>query len=327
MILSIESSCDDSSIAITDINNYQVIFHKKISQEKEHNKYGGVVPELASRLHLIDLPYILNEAKKFLNKVSVIAVTNGPGLSVSLLQGISMAKSIAVIKNIPLIPVNHLYGHIYSLFIGEKDSFPFLILLISGGHTQIMRMKSLDDIILIANSIDDSIGETFDKISKMMGLGYPGGSIIENLAQNGDENRFNFPIPLQHSPLIAFSFSGIKNSVRLQIEKLGGKDKLSNQDKSDISASFQKSSTLHLLQKTTKIFKNSSINNFAIVGGVSANLYIRTKLTSLCKKFDKKIKFSDLKYCSDNAVMIGRYGIEIYKKQNFISPYEIDLLH
>ena len=326
MILSIESSCDDSSIAITDINSYRVIFHKKISQEKEHNKYGGVVPELASRLHLVDLPYILEQTKPFLDKIKAVAVTNGPGLSVTLLQGISMAKTIAVIKNIPLIAVNHLYGHIYSLFIEKKDTFPFIILLISGGHTQIIKMKSLDKIIVIANSLDDSIGETFDKIAKMMGLGYPGGSIIENLAKNGDENRFNFPIPLKHSPLIAFSFSGIKNSVRLLIEKLGGKNSLSDVDRCDISASFQKSATEHLLQKTTKIFKNNSVPNFAIVGGVSANLYIRDNLTTLCRKFEKRIYFTDLEYCSDNAVMIGRYGIEMYKINNTISPYKINLL-
>ena len=327
MILSIESSCDDSSIAITKIENNELIFHKKISQEKEHACYGGVVPELASRLHAIDLPNILEETKPYLNDLKAVAVTNQPGLGVTLIEGIAMAKTIAVSLDIPLIPVHHLKGHIYSLFIGKDQILPLLVLLISGGHTQIIRVESLEKMTILATSIDDSVGESFDKTAKMMGLGYPGGPIIEQLALKGDENRFDLPVPLRNSPLIAFSLSGLKNAVRLTIEKLGGAEKMSQQDRCDLSASFQKAVKLHLIQKSKKIFEKEKIKDFAIVGGASANLYIREAYEELCKKFHKKLHTASLEFCADNAGMIGRYAIEAYKKELFVDPYNIDVVY
>jgi len=327
MILSIESSCDDSSIAITKIENNELVFHKKISQEKEHASYGGVVPELASRLHAIDLPNILEDAKPYLNKLKAVAVTNQPGLSVTLLEGITMAKTIAVSQNIPLIPVHHLKGHIYSLFIEKEPILPLLVLLISGGHTQIIRVESIEKMTILATSIDDSVGESFDKTAKMMGLGYPGGPLIEKLALKGDENAFAFPVPLQNSKLIAFSLSGLKNAVRLAIESLGGAENLTEQNRSDISASFQKAVKLHLLQKSKKIFTEEDIKDFAIVGGASANLYIREAYENLCSEFGKKLHTAPLEFCSDNAAMIGRYAVEAYKNEHFVDPYEIDIVH
>jgi N6-L-threonylcarbamoyladenine synthase len=326
MILSIESSCDDSSIAITKIENNELIFHKKISQEREHASYGGVVPELASRLHAIDLPNILEECKPYFDKLKAVAVTNQPGLGVTLLEGIAMAKTIAVTKEIPLIAVHHLKGHIYSLFIGKEEISPLLVLLISGGHTQIIRVESLERMTILATTMDDSVGESFDKTAKMMGLGYPGGAIIEKLALRGDESRFDFPVPLRNSKLIAFSLSGLKNAVRLTIEKLGGAEGMSEQDRCDVSASFQKAVKLHLIQKSKKIFKEEKIKDFAIVGGASANLYIRKAYDKLCGEFGKKLHTAPLEYCSDNAAMIGRYAIEAYKKKLFIDPYEIDIV-
>jgi len=327
MILSIESSCDDSSIAITKIENLELVFHKKISQEREHAQYGGVVPELASRLHAIDLPNILNECRDYFDKLKAVAVTNQPGLGVTLLEGIAMAKTIAVTKDIPLIAVHHLKGHIYSLFIEKKEIFPLLVLLISGGHTQIIRVNSFENMEILATSMDDSVGESFDKTSKMMGLGYPGGPIIEQLAKNGDENRFDLPVPLRNSKQIAFSLSGLKNAVRLTIESLGGAEKMTQQDKNDLSASFQKTVKLHLIQKTKKIFQTEPIRDFAIVGGASANLYIRDAYQELCNQFNKKLHTVDLKFCSDNSAMIGRYAIEAYKRKQFVNPYKIDTLH
>jgi N6-L-threonylcarbamoyladenine synthase len=326
MILSIESSCDDSSIAITKIENNELIFHKKISQEREHASYGGVVPELASRLHAIDLPNILEECKPYFDKLKAVAVTNQPGLGVTLLEGIAMAKTIAVTKEIPLIAVHHLKGHIYSLFIGKEEISPLLVLLISGGHTQIIRVESLERMTILATTMDDSVGESFDKTAKMMGLGYPGGAIIEKLALRGDERRFDFPVPLRNSKLIAFSLSGLKNAVRLTIEKLGGAEGMSEQDRCDVSASFQKAVKLHLIQKSKKIFKEEKIKDFAIVGGASANLYIRKAYDKLCDEFGKTLHTAPLEYCSDNAAMIGRYAIEAYKKKLFIDPYEIDIV-
>jgi len=325
MILSIESSCDDSSIAITDITTKELIFHKKISQEADHAHYGGVVPELASRLHAIALPKILEELKEYFPNLKAIAVTNQPGLGVTLLEGIAMAKTLALLLNIPLIAVNHLKGHIYSLFIEKEAITPMLVLLISGGHTQIIRVESFEKMQLLATSMDDSVGESFDKVAKMMGLGYPGGPIIEALAKQGNENRFDFPVPLRNSPLLAFSLSGLKNAVRVEIEKLGGEASLSEQDRADIAASFQKAIKLHLLQKSKKIFKNEPIKDFAIVGGASANLYIRGAYEKLCNEFGKTMHLAPLQYCSDNAAMIGRYAIESYEREQFIDPNEIDI--
>ena len=326
MILSIESSCDDSSIAITEIATQKVLYHKKISQEAEHSCYGGVVPELASRLHAIALPELLSETKPYFEQFKAIAVTNQPGLGVTLLEGIAMAKTLNVLLNIPLIPVHHLKGHIYSLFIEKESTLPLLVLLISGGHTQVIRVESFERMEILATSIDDSVGESFDKCAKMMGLGYPGGPLIEALALKGDENRFDLPIPLRNSPLIAFSLSGLKNAVRLKVEACGGKENMSEQDRADLSASFQKAVTLHLLQKSKKIFAKEGIRDFAIVGGASANKYIRNAYENLCKEFGKTLHVAPLEYCSDNAAMIGRYALDAFAKKLFIDPNEIDIV-
>jgi len=326
MILSIESSCDDSSIAITEIATRKLLYHKKISQETEHACYGGVVPELASRLHAVALPRILEETKPYFNQLKAVAVTNQPGLGVTLLEGIAMAKTLAVLLDIPLIPVHHLKGHIYSLFIEKETKLPLLILLISGGHTMVLRVENFEKMEILATSMDDSVGESFDKTAKMMGLGYPGGPIIEQLAQKGDENRFDLPVPLRNSKLIAFSLSGLKNAVRLAVESLGGAEKMSRQDKCDLAASFQKAVKLHLLQKSKKIFKAEPIKDFAIVGGASANLYIRSAYEKLCGEFGKTLHTVPLQYCSDNAAMIGRYAIDAYQRKQFIDPNEINIV-
>ena len=326
MILSIESSCDDSSIAITEIATKKLIYHKKISQEVAHSHYGGVVPELASRLHAVALPEILKETKPYFKQLKAIAVTNQPGLSVTLLEGITMAKTLTLLLDIPLIPVHHLKGHIYSLFIEKETTLPLLVLLISGGHTQVIRVENFEHMEILATSIDDSVGESFDKCAKMMGLDYPGGPLIEALALEGDENRFDLPVPLRNSPLIAFSLSGLKNAVRLKVEACGGHENMSEQDKADLAASFQKAVKLHLIQKSKKIFAKEQIKDFAIVGGASANHYIRNAYEKLCNEFDKTLHVSPLEYCSDNAAMIGRYALDAYKKKAFISPHEIDIL-
>ncbi|MBD3791024.1 MAG: tRNA (adenosine(37)-N6)-threonylcarbamoyltransferase complex transferase subunit TsaD [Campylobacterales bacterium] len=326
MILSIESSCDDSSIAITEIATKKVLFHKKISQEAEHACYGGVVPELASRLHAVTLPKLLEETKPYFDKLKAVAVTNQPGLGVTLLEGIAMAKTLASLQKIPLISVHHLKGHIYSLFIEKESILPLLVLLISGGHTQVIRVESFERMEILATSMDDSVGESFDKVAKMMGLGYPGGPVIETLALKGDEDRFDLPVPLRNSKLVAFSLSGLKNAVRLEIEKLGGVEGMSEQDRCDLSASFQKAVKLHLLQKSKKIFASQPVKDFAIVGGASANKYIRRAYQELCEQFGKTLHVAPLQYCSDNAAMIGRYALEAYQKKQFIDPYEIDIV-
>ncbi len=318
MILSIESSCDDSAIAITEIKTKKLLFHKKISQELEHSIYGGVVPELAARLHAETLPKILAEAKPYFKDLKAVAVTSTPGLTVSLIEGIIMAKAISLALNIHIIGVNHLIGHIYSLFIEKEQKFPLTCLLVSGGHTQVMEISSLDNIKTVAKSMDDSFGESFDKVAKMMGLGYPGGPIIQELAKDGDRLRYNFTVPLHQSPLIAFSYSGLKNAVRLAIQNSN------KEDYKNIAASFEHIATKHLTMKLKKYFKKVPPKTFAIVGGASANLYLRHEIEKLLKPHNAKLLLSDLKYCSDNAAMIGRVAIEMYKQELFTDIDKLD---
>ena len=326
MILSIESSCDDSSIAITNTETLELVYHKKISQELQHSVYGGVVPELAARLHIEALPKILEECVEYFPKLKAIAVTSAPGLSVTLMEGVTMAKALSISLDLPLISVNHLKGHIYSLFIEKEEVMPMTILLVSGGHTQIIEANSLNDMNLVASTMDDSLGESFDKVSKMLGLGYPGGPVVQEYALKGDENRFELPVPLRQSPNIEFSYSGLKNAVRLLIEKcVNDNGTVNEQDKYDICASFQKTAIAHIIQKTKKLFKQKAPLNFAIVGGASANIYLRSEIEELCKKNGTTLYLSQLKYCSDNAAMIGRVAVEQYKQKEFISIEDIDV--
>ncbi len=312
MVLSIESSCDDSSVAVTRIKDNKLLFHRKISQELEHAKYGGVVPELASRLHAEALPRILEEAKEYFSELKAVAVTNSPGLSVTLVEGVTMAKALSISLKIPLIGVDHLKGHVYSLFIDKPTQFPLTVLLVSGGHTQVMEVQSLEKMEVVARTLDDSFGESFDKSAKMMGLPYPGGPEIEKLAKGADPLKHPFTIPMSQSKLIAFSYSGIKNAVRLAVQE--AKDE---SDYPDIAASFQHIAVAHLTQKLKKYFKTHVPKTFAIVGGASANLYLRDKIEALLKPHGASLLLSELKYCSDNAAMIGRVGVEMYRDKKF----------
>ena len=319
MILSIESSCDDSAIAITEIATCKLLFHKKISQELEHSVYGGVVPELASRLHAEALPRILELCKPYFKELKAVAVTTTPGLAVTLIEGVTMAKAISIALNIPIIGVNHLKGHIYSLFIEKETDFPLTVLLVSGGHTQVIEAKSLEEMSVVASTMDDSFGESFDKVAKMMDLGYPGGPVIEKLAKNGDRKRYDFTIPLHQSPKIAFSYSGLKNAVRLAV--LEG----TKEDYKDIAASFEHIATAHLIQKLKKYFKANPPKKFAIVGGASANLYLREQIEKLLAPYGASLSLSELKYCSDNAAMIGRVAVDMYEKGMFTLHNELEV--
>ncbi|EAJ6453020.1 tRNA (adenosine(37)-N6)-threonylcarbamoyltransferase complex transferase subunit TsaD [Campylobacter lari] len=321
LILAIESSCDDSSIAIIDKNTYECKFHKKISQEQEHSQYGGVVPELAARLHTQALPNILSQCEKYFNDLCAIAVTNEPGLSVSLIGGVAMAKMLAISLNLPLIAINHLKGHIYSLFLEQKACFDMGILLVSGGHTMVLFIDNQGQITEIARTNDDSFGESFDKVAKMMNLGYPGGSIIENLAKNAKESDLEFSIPLLHSKELAYSFSGLKNQVRLEILK----EELTQDRKNQIAFAFQKTAIAHIMNKLEKIFKEYKFKRFGIVGGASANLSLRSQIEHLCQNYQCELLLAPLEYCSDNALMIARAACEAYERKEFVS-IEDDLI-
>ncbi|MCV3383713.1 tRNA (adenosine(37)-N6)-threonylcarbamoyltransferase complex transferase subunit TsaD [Campylobacter sp. IFREMER_LSEM_CL292] len=321
LILAIESSCDDSSIAIINKNSFECIFHTKISQENAHSAYGGVVPELAARLHSEALPKILKRCQKYLDKLCAIAVTNEPGLSVSLIGGVAMAKMLAISLNLPLIAINHLKGHIYSMFLDKKANFDMGVLLVSGGHTMVLFINEQGKITELARTTDDSFGESFDKVAKMMDLGYPGGAIIENLAKNVKESDLEFSIPLLHSKDLAYSFSGLKNQVRLEILK----EELSLERKSKIAFAFQKAAIAHILNKLEKIFKEYKFKRFGIVGGASANLSLRSQIEHLCQSYQCELLLAPLEYCSDNALMIARAACEAYERKEFVN-IEDDLI-
>ena len=318
MILAIESSCDDSSIAVMEIESKKLLFHKKISQEIEHAKYGGVVPELASRLHAKALPKILQETKEYFPKLKAIAVTNAPGLSVTLQEGVMMAKALSIALNLPIIAVNHLVGHIYSLFIEKEEIKPMMVLLISGGHTKILQFNGVKNICEIATTLDDSFGESFDKCAKMLGLNYPGGPEIERLALKG-KNIVPLPLPLKNSSEIKFSYSGLKNAIRLAIEE-------NKYKKEDIASSFQERAIEHLVFMSKRAIKKYRPKNFAIVGGASANKRVREEFEKLSKEFNFNLLYPEMKYTSDNAAMIARAAIEMYKNKEFVDYKHLDVM-
>jgi len=321
VILSIESSCDDSAIAITEIDTKKLLFHRKISQDAEHSVYGGVVPELASRLHAIALPKLLESVSEYLPHIKAVAVTNEPGLVVSLVEGVSMAKTIAITLGVPLIPVNHLVGHIYSLFIESDTIMPLDVLLVSGGHTQYMKVQGMNTVELIAKTMDDSFGESFDKAAKMLGLGYPGGPLIEEWAAKGDENAYELPVALQDNRA-AFSYSGLKNAFRLKIEEVG---ELDEQKKANLAASFQKVAVTHLIFKIKQIVRENPPKLIGVVGGAAANKKLRAELDTLSKKYGFGLSFPKMEFCSDNAAMIGRVGVECFEKKMFKNYADFDV--
>ncbi|EAJ7111845.1 tRNA (adenosine(37)-N6)-threonylcarbamoyltransferase complex transferase subunit TsaD [Campylobacter upsaliensis] len=318
-ILAIESSCDDSSIAIIDKDNFNCLFHKKISQENAHANYGGVVPELAARLHSEALPKILEQCQNYFKKLCAIAVTNEPGLSVSLVGGIAMAKSLALTLDLPLIAVNHLKGHIYSLFLKQKEEYDMGILLVSGGHSMVLKVDEKGFLEILAKSNDDSFGESFDKVAKMMNLGYPGGLIIENLAKKAKEKKLHFSVPMLRSKELNFSFSGLKNQTRLEILK---HQHLDESIKSEIAYAFEEAACSHIIHKCRKIFTKYHFKKFGVVGGASANLNLRGRLQKLCEEFDCELRLAPLEFCADNALMIARAAISAYERGEFVNINE-----
>ena len=263
------------------------------------------------------MPKILQECEPWFKHLKAAAVTNEPGLSVTLMEGVIMAKALSITLDIPLIGVNHLKGHVYSLFIEKETRFPVTVLLVSGGHTEVIEVKSFSDMRSVMRTMDDSFGESFDKVAKMMSLGYPGGPLIEELAKSGERGRYPFPIPLQKRGELAFSYSGLKNAVRLAVES-GGKE-----DYADIAASFEHIATEHLIRKLKKYFKSSPPKRFAIVGGASANLYLRSRVEAMLKPFGAELLLAELRYCSDNAAMIGRAALEMYNQGLFSNIDEL----
>ena len=318
IILGIESSCDDTSAAV--ISDGWLLSNVIASQDV-HKAYGGVVPELASRAHEQNIVPVVSEALSradiSASDLTAIAFTRGPGLLGSLLVGTSFAKALGLALDIPIVEVNHLQGHILAGFVKQKDkpvvqpSFPYLCLLVSGGNSQIVKVNSPLDFEILGQTIDDAVGEAFDKCSKMMGLGYPGGPVIDRLAKLGDPNRFKFAKP--HIPGLDYSFSGIKTSLLYFVRDEIAKDPdFMEKNKEDICASFQKTLIDILMDKLIKAAKQTGIREITIGGGVSANSGLRERVVAEGRKRGWNTYLPEFKFTTDNAAMIAIAGYYHY---------------
>lgn len=312
IILGIESSCDETSVAIVK-NGREVLSNVINTQISIHELYGGVVPEIASRNHVENISPVMKEALKEANikidDVDGIACTYGPGLVGALLVGVSYAKALSYAANKPLIGVNHIQGHIAANYITYKDlKPPFLTLLISGGNTQLVLVKDYTKFEILGKTRDDAVGEAFDKIARVIGLGYPGGPKMDKLAQ---EEIPNIVLPKVHIDGLDFSFSGLKTAI------INLHHKTPDINKANLAASFEKDVAEILLDNTRKAVKESNINKIALAGGVSANSYIRKAFKELEEKENIKVYYPELKLCTDNAAMIASAGYYNFLKGNF----------
>ena len=308
LILGIETSCDETGIALYD-SNKGLLGHTLHSQIDLHAEYGGVVPELASRDHI---RYIIPLINQLLNKTSIakeainaIAYTAGPGLSGALLVGSTVGESLSFALGIPSIPVHHLEGHLLAPMLEDKKPvFPFLALLVSGGHTQIIHVKRIGQYDIVGDTLDDAAGEAFDKTAQLLGLGYPGGAALSKLAESG-KPKYDLPKPMLHSKDFDFSFSGLKTAVLTLVKK---QPELTDTIKANIAASFQESITEVLIYKTLKAMNFLNLNQIVVSGGVGANKQLREKLTKSSQENNFKLFFPSLEFCTDNGAMIALAG-------------------
>ena len=322
-ILAIESSCDDTSAAV--LCNDKVISNV-VATQKIHEEYGGVVPELASRAHQQNIVPVVHQALLKANidkkQLSAIAFTRGPGLMGSLLVGTSFAKSIALGLGIPLIEVNHMQAHIWAHFISDENStkpeFPFLAMTISGGHTQIVKVNDYFNMEILGETLDDAVGEAFDKSGKLLGLPYPGGPLVDKYAQFGDPKKF--PFPKSKVGDLNFSFSGLKTSILYFVQRETQKNpKFVEENLYDICASVQYTIINILMDKLNKAVKQTGIKQVAIGGGVSANSGLRSALKNAEKNYGWSTYIPKFEYCTDNAAMIGIVGYYKFKSKMFSS--------
>lgn len=308
-ILAIESSCDETSVAV--ICESQVKSNV-ISSQIFHAKYGGVIPELASRAHLQNIYPVLEEALKTsqtrINDIDAITVTSEPGLIGSLIVGANFAKGLGMKYNLPVIPVNHIEGHLFSGCLQDSTlNFPFISLVVSGGHTALFRVNSYNDYSILGLTVDDAAGEAFDKTAKLIGLPYPGGPEIDKLARNGNPKKYNFPRSMIHSNDYNFSFSGLKTSVRYFLAKEFPSG-MNQHEIPDLAASVQEAIVDVLIDKGLKAAEDNNLNAIVVAGGVSANSRLRTKMKAEAEKKSIKFVVPDMSYCMDNAAMIGFIG-------------------
>ena len=311
--LAIESSCDETSMSIIK-NGCEEIKTIVNTQIDIHKEFGGVVPEIASRSHIENITIVLEELLTTSNikmeDIDIIGVTYGPGLIGSLMIGLMAAKTISLVTGKPLIPVHHIAGHIYANNLEKKLEFPLISLVVSGGHTDIVYMKEDYSFVRIGSTLDDAVGEAYDKVAKVLGLSYPGGPIIDKLAKVG-KDTYALPLPLDDESY-NFSFSGIKSAV---INLLHNEKQRGNSIRvEDMCTSFQERAVSILTKKTLRAMKEYNVNNLVLAGGVAANSRLREKLEQECKKIGYNFSYPRMKYCTDNAAMIGAAAYFAYKK-------------
>ncbi len=311
LILGIESSCDETGVALVRADDGaavpRLLAHALHSQIAMHQEYGGVVPELASRDHIRRvLPLteaVLSDAGERLDAVDVVAYTRGPGLAGALLVGAGVACALGAALDKPVLGVHHLEGHLLSPFLSsDPPEFPFVALLVSGGHTQLMRVDGVGRYEILGETIDDAAGEAFDKSAKLMGLGYPGGPALSRLAERGDAKAFKLPRPLLHSGDLDFSFAGLKTAVLTQAKKLG--DELEAR-KADLAASTQAAIVEVLVKKTLAALKQTGMRRVVVAGGVGANRLLRAQLDAACAERHVRVHYPELHLCTDNGAMIA----------------------
>ena len=322
LTLGIETSCDDTGVAVLK-NDNEVLCEFLSSQIKDHSRFGGVIPEFAARKHLENLLPLVDAALKECRisgrELNLIAVTRGPGLMGSLIVGVQTAKALSQAWNVPLIGVNHLEGHLFAPLVDAKDlEPPFLSLIVSGGHTEIIKVKNFGDYELLGQTRDDAAGEAYDKAARILGLKYPGGPEIDKLAKTGNSKAFTFPVPLKNTDKIEFSFSGLKTALLWQVKKFEENKK--EIPINDLCASFQKAVTESLISKVNLAVKITGIKKVSASGGVSANSALRDALKNN-KNFSAWLP--ELKRCTDNAVMVAMAGRNSYKRGNY---FDVDVV-
>lgn len=317
-LLAIETSCDETSVAVL---RDTTVLSNVISSQMEHTRYGGVIPELASRAHVIALPLVLKEALRQsglnMTEIQGIAVTTHPGLMGALLVGANFAKGLALRYNLPIVAVNHIEGHIFSGFVEHPElEFPFIALVVSGGHTSIFRVQAMDTVEVIGSTRDDAAGEAFDKVAKMLGLGYPGGAKIDALARQGNPTAIPFPRGMKREDHDDFSFSGLKTAVRTYLQKTLN-NTIPEQMLPDICASVQEAIADVLVHKTVRAATRFQSRAIVVAGGVAANSRLRTLFTERASEHGITVFTPSFHLCTDNAAMIGYVGY--YKLQNGVS--------
>ena len=320
-VLGIETSCDETGIAIYD-DEQGLIANQLYSQIKLHADYGGVVPELASRDHIRKTVPLIQAALKEANLTSVdidgVAYTAGPGLVGALMVGASIGRSLAYAWNVPAVAVHHMEGHLLAPMLEDNPpQYPFVALLVSGGHTQLISVTGIGQYHLMGESIDDAAGEAFDKTAKLLGLDYPGGAKLSKLAEQGDSSRFHFPRPMTDRPGLDFSFSGLKTAAANTIHQYNQGVELDEQTKADIARAFEDALVDTLLIKSRRALDQTGFNRLVIAGGVSANKTLRNKLAELMAQRKGQVYYPRIEFCTDNGAMIAYAGMIHLKQQQY----------